>query len=104
MGMKSMAMSAEEMKEREAPEEDEDEGYPCGLCLSLDSDVLDKLGMTQPPKVGSTMTITARVKVTSARIYEDEGGEPEASSSWQITDMEVSQDKSKPDPASVLYS
>lgn len=108
MAMKSMAMSAEEIKERKARYEIDDEGegerYPYGLCLSLDDDALAKLGMTQPPKVGSTMTITAKVKVTSARISEDEGGEPESSSSWQITAMEVGQDTSKPEPSSVLYS
>lgn len=66
--------------------------YPWGLCITLDEDTLGKLGFSEPPPVGTVLSISAIVKVTAASEYQSIGadgapGEVEASSSWQITAM-----------------
>jgi len=63
--------------------------YPYGLELRLDDGSLGKLGLTQPPAVGTVITITAQVTVTEARASQDQEGEVESSSCWQITDMGI---------------
>ena len=101
MAMVDMKSDPEEVKEQN--DDSEDSQYPYGLRISLDDGDLAKLGLTQPPKVGSTMTIRAQVRVCSASSYQDQEGEEELSSTWQIQAMEVSEDKSRPDAASLLY-
>jgi hypothetical protein len=106
MAMVNMMQSAEEAKEDSAPSADDAPKYPYGLCISLDEEVLAKLGMTQPPAVGTKFTLTANATVTSASSYQTEGSENESSSSWQITDMEVAsptRPTSSADAASMLY-
>lgn len=71
--------------------------YPYGLCLYLDDETLEKLGITELPKVGTVMTLTAQVKVTSVRSSETQTekskGETDentnSSVDLQITDMEL---------------
>lgn len=105
MALKSMMMDAEEADEQGVELEESGERYPYGLRLSIDDGSLEKLGLTKMPSVGETFTITAQVKVVSTRSYEDEDGEPENSSDWQITAMEVgSSSSSSSDAASMLYS
>ncbi len=103
MAMVSMKMDKEEAKEMSQPVESDAPQYPYGLELRLDDKALAKLGMTQPPAVGTSMTITARVVVTTASSYQTQGGEAESSSCWQITDMEVGADQAKPSAATSLY-
>lgn len=106
MALVNMKQSAEEAKENgccAAPDSSDAPQYPWGLQISLDEESLAKLGMSAPPAVGSQMTITARVTVTSASQYQTQGNEKEASSSWQITDMEVSAAPSSTDAAQSLY-
>lgn len=103
MAMVNMKMDKEEAKEITQPEPSDAPRYPYGLEMRLDDKSLAKLGMTQPPAVGTTMTVTAKVVVTSASSYQTQGGEAEANSCWQITDMEVSADQSKPSAAASLY-
>ena len=67
--------------------------YPWGLCLNLESDELDKLGLTNLPKVGTEMPITATVKVTRVSQSASENGGKEAdehrSVSLQITAIAI---------------
>jgi hypothetical protein len=88
MAMTSMKMSAEEAKEEMTCDSTPRE-YPYGLEIRLDDEGLAKLGMSTPPAVGAEMVITAKVIVTSASQYQNQGSDPEMSSCWQITDMEV---------------
>jgi hypothetical protein len=107
MAMVSMEQSAEEADEGYGEVDDERSDkpkYPYGLRITLDDGSLAKLGLTQPPKVGSTMTLTAKVTVCSASSYEDQDGEPESSSTLQITAMEIGEDQDRPDAASMLYA
>lgn len=103
MAMVSMEMTAEERKEQGYDDKEEGEKYPYGLRISLDDGTLEKLGLTQPPKVGAEFTLTAKVKCTSTRSYQDEEGEPESSAELQITAMEFSAPESSQDAASALY-
>lgn len=91
MALVNMQQSAEEAKESNNAGTGEDSDaprYPYGLELRLDEEALAKLGITAPPSVGTTMMITAKVIVTSASQHQTQGGDPEFSSCWQITDME----------------
>jgi hypothetical protein len=100
-----MKQTAKEAKENSCCVDSDPPEYPYGLSLSLNEDTLAKLGITAPPAVGTTMMITARVVVTSASQYQSMKGDPELSSSWQITDLECSstQSDSQSSAASALY-
>lgn len=77
-----------EVEEMPGTVEMDDPLYPYGLCISLEADQLEKLGITALPKVGSTMMITAKAYVKSTSAYETQGGK-DMSVSLQITDMEI---------------
>lgn len=47
--------------------------YPYGLCICLDGDMLDRLGLTLP-EVGDTIDLCAFAKVTSVSSSERENG------------------------------
>lgn len=104
--MINMKMSAEEAKEDCCVTQDASDQprYPYGLEIRLDESSLAKLGITAPPAVGTELTISAKVVVTSASQYQTQGNDPESSSCWQITDMELGEaPAAKADAASVLY-
>jgi hypothetical protein len=106
MALVDMKMSAEEAREEygSAPLDDGDlPEYPYGLTICLDDESLAKLGITQLPTVGSTMTINARVEVCSTSQYSNRKRENETSMSLQITAMEISGDSAPSDAASLLY-
>lgn len=105
MALVSMQRSKEEIKEASTPVEyDEDAPrYPWGLELSLDDGSLTKLGFTDPPPVGTVLTITARVEVCSSRQYQTLGAESEMSSDWQITDMSATMGDPTDKTAKSLY-
>ena len=63
--------------------------YPYGLCIHLDKDELDKLGMKDLPKVGTEMPISAIVKVTRVSQSAVEGADEQTSIDLQITDMGI---------------
>lgn len=69
--------------------------YPYGLCLSLNSDTLDRLGMTELPEIGTVLTLHARVEVTSVSQYERADGK-NRDVSLQITDMDLNQEGAAP--------
>jgi hypothetical protein len=68
--------------------------YPYGLCISLDEEILAKLGMSgDMPEVGEVMQFTAMAKVTSASMSEREKSDGSKEQccriELQITDMGV---------------
>lgn len=67
----------------------QDNPYPWGLCLHLDQDALDKLGIKGLPEVGSEFHFVAVAKVTSANQSAGEGRDPTRSIGLQITMMQV---------------
>jgi len=77
---------------REAPQ------YPYGLCICLDNDSFEKLGI-EMPKLGDKLTLEATVEVTSLSASSYNGDEKRLNISLQITEMElapVSKNKGKP--------
>lgn len=75
--------------------------YPYGLEIRLDDECLKKLGMDAMPEIGATMTLTAKVKVTSMSQHSSEGGS-DRSMGLQITEMELGTGAKK-EKAGVLY-
>ena len=63
--------------------------YPYGLCIHMDGDELDKLGMTQLPEVGVEMPMDVLVRVTCVRQSAMEGADEERSVDFQIIAMAV---------------
>lgn len=69
--------------------------YPYGLCIHMDKDELDKLGITELPKVGTEMMFECKVKVTriSQSASEAADGSNEYTSvDFQITDIGIEPD------------
>lgn len=83
-------MAQEESSADEAYPSPERSKYPYGLCVHLDDDMLQKLGITTPPAVGSSMLLQAQVMVTSTSSDVMHDGEVEGRLTLQITDMELS--------------
>mgnify|MGYP003624519999 CR=1 FL=1 len=79
-------------KTEEMPEEYEDmdePSYPYGLCITLDAEQLNKLGINTLPAVGGEMMIKAMAYVKSTSAYETQGGQ-DMSMKLQITDIDLS--------------
>ena len=81
--------------------------YGYGLCLHLNDDQCEALGIKQPPAAGSVVMLAARAFVKEATASAEEDGDdkgPDVRLTLQITDMEVKQpaagffDKSKMNP------
>tara|TARA_R110000868_G_scaffold628_4_gene4577 strand:- start:862 stop:1224 length:363 start_codon:yes stop_codon:yes gene_type:complete len=92
-------------KTEEMPREYEDADeplYPYGLCITLDAEQLDKLGITTLPKVGGTMMIHAMAYVKSTSAYETQGGK-DMSVQLQITDMDIGEEDRSKDRAETMY-
>lgn len=102
MALTSMKMEPKEAKAEMTCESNPRE-YPYGLEIHLNEESLAKLGMTELPAVGSELMVTAKVVVTSASQYQTQGNDPDMSSNWQITEMEVAPAAKDVDQAAVLY-
>ena len=102
MAMVSMKMQPE-VEEMPGQAEMDEPSYPEGLCIKLEADQLKALGLTVAPRIGTEMTITARVYVKSASETKTfEGVEPMAE--LQITDMEIQSGQARTDGiATMLY-
>jgi len=92
MKMISMKRTPEDKREdagEHAPMEAMAPDYPYGLCIHMDKDELDKLGITDLPKVGTEMTMTVKVCVTMVSQSAATGKEAyeQTSVNFQITDM-----------------
>ena len=88
----SMKRSAEDKREdklEHSPIEAMAPDYPYGLCLHLDKDELDKLGMSKLPAIGTVMTLAGKVKVTRVSQSAVEGSEEYTSVDFQITDLAI---------------
>lgn len=68
--------------------------YPYGLRINMDDDSLKKLGITELPEVGTTMTLQARVEVVSVSQHESDNGK-HRDMSLQITDMALEASSAK---------
>lgn len=100
MAMVSMKMEPE-VEEMPGQAEMDEPSYPEGLCIKLESDQLKALGITSAPRIGSEMTITARVYVKGASETKTfEGTEPEVH--LQITDMEIQSASARVDAAATM--
>ena len=62
--------------------------YPWGLCLNLDEQQLEQLGIKDLPKVDSTVTLTAKATITSVSENQTQEG-TRRSVSIQITDLAI---------------
>lgn len=78
--------------------------YPWGLQLRLDNEQLEKLGITALPAAGVTMTLTAKVEVTSAGMRDSQGGGEQKNLELQITDMALVGERTEHDVATKLYT
>ena len=79
-----------------------EETYPEDLCIELEAEQLEKLGITAAMRLGTEVTITARayVKETSATMVE---GGTEQGLELQITDMSIEPAMSMGSAATMLY-
>ncbi len=104
MDLKSMKVDPNTAEERmeaataltEPPE------YPYGLCLTLNEDSLEALGIDSLPQVGSKVKIEAEATVVSASVS-DTGGGPNPRLEVQIENMGMEIGKEKPSPQDILY-
>jgi hypothetical protein len=105
--MPNLAMTKEEAKSEYGVEPDDDSlpKYPYGLTLYLDDDTLKKLGITDLPKVGTSMpaTVTVMVTGTSQRATQSskDGEQMRTCVDLQITDMDIAMPAKS--AADVLY-
>lgn len=77
--------------------------YPYGLCLCLDEDVLEKLGLSVLPTVGDEMMVTAVAKVESVSQSDSASGK-RRSLSLQITAMALGPKETTASAGAKLYS
>ena len=63
--------------------------YPWGLCLHMDGDEMEKLGIDAMPKVGDEMVLVCKCKVTRTAMNASEytAGDETKSIDLQITDI-----------------
>lgn len=104
--LKDMALSkaeaTETLSEYTPGNVDEVPKYPWGLSLDLNNQVLEKLGISILPAIGSEMILTAKVKVTSTSAYEEQDG-TEQCLGLQITAMDISGAEPSSSAAAKLY-
>ena len=91
MALTNMQLSTEEAKTEDGAPDAAENGprYPYGLCLYLDKDSMEKLGITDLPEVGASISIIARADVTSISARKSQGGEDSKSIDLQITDLSI---------------
>lgn len=94
----SMKKSKAEVKKDSKPMAMDNEQYPWGLQINLDSDDLKKLGIDKLPGVGDSMSFDIKCKVRSVSASEYEGSDKNQNVSMQITDMCVEDMDEAPDP------
>ena len=103
MKMVSMANKPKKEDEKGMVECCDDAKYPYGTQISLCNDHLEALGITEMPKIGTTVVLTAHAKVVFCRSEEDQDGSTEQSLSLQITDLGIDSKMSESKKAGILY-
>lgn len=103
MKMVSMANKPKKDEEKGMVECCDDAKYPYGTQISLCNDQLAALGITEMPKIGTTVSLMAHAKVVSCRSEEDQDGSADQSLSLQITDLGIESKMSESKKASILY-
>jgi hypothetical protein len=95
---------AERKDEATEPSSPEGGDYPCGLCIRLESEELNKLGIDELPGAGAEFTFTATATVTGVNQTASLTQAPERSIALQITMLDVksieSAQEEKDEPAS----
>jgi hypothetical protein len=66
--------------------------YPYGLRISIEGDLMDKLGLKDMPKVGGKFTAAVELEVVACHSSQYEGGESRRECSLQITGMALAKD------------
>lgn len=96
---------APEREEMPGEIEKDEPRYPYGLCISLEKEDMDKLGLSNLPKVGTEVSFMAKAVVKGTSAYETQGGS-DMRVELQITDMEMKADQNERNnaAASMLYS
>lgn len=91
--MADMAFTKDELKARKKEMaigcDGQPNSYPWGLCIRLEKEQLDKLGMKQLPRVGTELHVMAMAKVTSVEQSAREGDEEHQCVALQITHMQM---------------
>ena len=105
----SMKTTPAERKARYAPTSiggGEKDGplYPYGLTVQLDDESLEKLELEPLPKVGTVLTLVARVEVTAVASNQGADKEKHQSVSLQITDLCLEPESARKAVEDALYS
>lgn len=85
----NMEMSKREAKEQTEPMTSDAPKYPWGLCVVINSEALEKLGIDALPAVDTEVTIVAKAQVSRISDSQTQGGESNRSMDLQITDMQI---------------
>lgn len=85
----NMENTPQEAQEMTSPSADNAPKYPWGLCITLNDDSLNKLGVKTLPAVGTQVTVIARATVSATRENATEGDGAQASMDLQITDLQI---------------
>lgn len=104
MELKSMKLSAVEVKEMMEPTAMEEPRYPWGLRITLDNEALQKLDLLAMPAVGESLMLHARVHVCRVSKSEVEGEEKRRDLELQITDLALEADHEESNHAQRLYA
>lgn len=103
MKLTNMKMPAKKAKELNAPATVGADAprYPYGLCLSLENDALDKLGLKSLPKIGAVVEVIAKAKVQRVSETDTTEGGKRRSLELQITDLGF--EMPKPNSEDIMY-
>lgn len=85
----NMENTAQEAQAQVNPTAADGPKYPWGLCITLNDDSLEKLGVKTMPAVGTEVTIVAKAQVTGTNERQSENGESYSSMDLQITDLQI---------------
>ena len=84
-------MKLEESEKKDFSVPSEAPSYPYGLSISLDAEVLRKLGIHDKlPNIDDVLKLVAKVKVISVESTPDKGDDERHSIRLQITEMDLS--------------
>lgn len=95
-------MSKEQAKSYTEPVAGDAPRYSYGTCVSLDTELLKRLGFETLPPVGAELTLRAKVTVVGTSSREEQDGDKYQSCDLQITEMELAAPAGK-GSAEVLY-